>query len=129
MEIKKKSVILAVCAVLLVLLGVGIGSFMDGKWGKRYTGLQAVFLTNGQVYFGTIDRMDRGAIHLSGIYYIQRNEQDKTQNDISLTKLGNELHGPEDWMDINRAQVLFIEQLKTDGRVAKAIREYQAQGK
>jgi len=42
-----------------------------------------------------------------------------------LLKLGNEVHGPEDQMEINREHVVFIEKLKTDGKVAKAIAAYK----
>jgi len=37
-------------------------------------------------------------------------------------KLGSEIHGPEDLMIINRAQILFVENLKPSGRVSQAIR-------
>ncbi len=54
--------------------------------------------------------------------------QDTSQGDVSLLKLGNELHGPEDWMEINPAHILFIEELKPDGKVAKAIDAYKQNG-
>jgi hypothetical protein len=38
-----------------------------------------------------------------------------------LTKLGGEIHGPEDLMVINRSQILFVENLKPSGEVSKAI--------
>ena len=44
-----------------------------------------------------------------------------TPQQVQLVKLGNELHGPEDAMYINRQSVLFWENLKNDGKVAKAI--------
>jgi hypothetical protein len=43
-----------------------------------------------------------------------------------LVKLGNELHGPVDEMHISKAQILFYEDLKTDGQVVKAIQAYKA---
>lgn len=47
---------------------------------------------------------------------------------ISLAKLGNELHGPEDKMFINSDQLLFWENLKDDGQVAKAISDFVDNG-
>ncbi|HSX31729.1 MAG TPA: hypothetical protein VLF43_00570 [Candidatus Saccharimonadales bacterium] len=98
---------------------------------------QAVFLTNGQVYFGKIKEINRQYVDLRGIYYLNVNQQvqpdqkdanSKTtttaaaqQSQISLVKLGCELHGPNDQMLINRDQVTFWENLKTDGQVAKAV--------
>jgi len=46
-------------------------------------------------------------------------ETDKTK--LELVKLGNELHGPEDQMSVNRDQILFIEKLKADSQVVKTI--------
>jgi hypothetical protein len=72
---------------------------------------------------------------LSDIYYLRVNQQvqpnqannQQAQNDISLVKLGCELHGPQDEMLINRDQIIFWENLKDDGQVAKAVAEYKKQ--
>lgn len=92
---------------------------------------QAVFLTNGQVYFGKIKSVNSKFIDLRGVYYLNVNQQvqpeqaDKqAQSSISLVKLGCELHGPSDQMIVNRDQVTFWENLKDDGQVTKAIAEW-----
>ncbi|MBD3281133.1 hypothetical protein GF391_00100 [Candidatus Uhrbacteria bacterium] len=89
----------------------------------------AVFLTNGQVYFGSVTKRGADEIVLEQIYYLQSDKQSVThrlenQKELKLIKLGNELHGPEDMMYINRDHVLFIEPLKPDSKVVKAISEY-----
>jgi hypothetical protein len=95
--------------------------------------MQAVFLNGGQVYFGKIEDLSNRYMRVSNIYYlrvnqtVQPNQQGNNQaaaNDISLVKLGCELHGPQDEMLINREQVVFWENLKGDGQVAKAVDEY-----
>lgn len=99
---------------------------------------QAVFLTNGQVYFGKIKDVNKQYVTLSGIYYLNVNQQvqpnqkdsssnSSSSNSISLVKLGCELHGPVDQMIINREQVTFWENLKGDGQVAKAISQWVQQ--
>lgn len=98
---------------------------------------QAVFLNGGQVYFGQITSLNNSYLRLQDIYYLRVNQtvqpnqdassQNATQNDVSLVKLGCELHGPQDEMLINREQVIFWENLKEDGQVAKAVAEYQKQ--
>lgn len=126
--------------LLIVLAALGIGFFGLRAFGAASVGsaikakqYQALFLTNGQVYFGKIDNVDASYVKLSDIYYLQVQQQvqpdpkkDEAQPQISLAKLGGELHGPEDTMQISRSQVLFWENLKEDGKVVKAIREYQA---
>ncbi len=97
----------------------------DGKW-------QAVFLSNGQVYFGNVTKNTNDEVVLKNIYYLQvttaLQPTDQTANaeqqGLSLVKLGNELHGPKDEMTINKAHVIFVEDLKADGKVVTAIDKY-----
>lgn len=97
--------------------------------------LQAVFLNGGQVYFGDINNLNSEYLSMSNIYYLRVNQQVQPNqsttstgsNDVSLVKLGCELHGPTDNMVINREQVIFWENLKDDGQVAKAVAEYKTQ--
>lgn len=106
--------------------------FVDGSK------LQAVFLNGGQVYFGNIKDLNEKYVQMNNIYYLRVNQtvqpnqasaagQQPAQNDISLVKLGCELHGPTDEMQINREQVIFWENLKDDGQVAKAVADYKKQ--
>lgn len=97
---------------------------------------QAVFLTNGQVYFGKVTNGNQSEVILEDIYYLQvtrplqqqaaaGEEQPNPQGELSLVKLGSELHGPTDAMHINRQQILFIEDLKDDSSVSQAINNYK----
>ena len=97
-----------------------------------HEGYQAVFLNNGQVYFGKIIAQDNNFVKLNDIYYLQLNQDLQNQGgdilnqpDMSLIKLGNELHGPEDEMEIILNNILFIENLARDSKVLKAIRNYK----
>ncbi len=93
---------------------------------------QAVFLTNGQVYFGHIGEQNKDFIVVRDIYYLQlnnlqqqkENEESSKETELSLVKLGNELHAPEDRMEINKQQILFIEDLKGESKVVQAIQNY-----
>lgn len=102
--------------------------------------LQAVFLNGGQVYFGNIKDINAKYVRLTDIFYLRVNQQvqpeqdskkaDTTQNDISLVKLGCELHRPSNEMLINRDQVVFWENLKSDdgkNTVPGAVSEYVKQ--
>src|SRR6185436_1501608 len=114
-----KRIIFVVVVILLV------GCFFCGQslWMSWKTkGYQAVFLDDGQVYFGKLSG-GRGWLALSDIYYLQgteplqQTESGKTINsaqNIQLIKLGNELHGPADTMYIKGDKVLFWENMKED---------------
>lgn len=91
--------------------------------------MYAVFLTNGQAYFGSMAEENERQIVMTGIYYLQSKSGSQgdvaNPSEMSLLKLGSELHSPEDRMEIERSNVLFVEKLKEDGKVAKAISEYK----
>jgi hypothetical protein len=93
---------------------------------------QAIFLTNGQVYFGKVKDINSQYVSLQEIYYLNSQSSDSSNanaqaTSFSLVKLGCELHGPSDQMIINRDQVSFWENLKTDGKVAKAIDQWKSE--
>ena len=80
-----------------------------------------------QVYFGHIDEMTNTYVHLSHIFYIQpqaSTAKNSNNNTYSLVKLGCELTGPKDEMVINRDQVFYWENLKSDGQVSQKIAEW-----
>lgn len=125
-------------AAVLVVLSTGSNSASDKESGLVKTNqLQAVFLTNGQVYFGNIQDVNSKYINLSNIYYLTTNQtvqstgttaQNTNANSgVQLVKLGCELHAPLDQMTINRDQVTFWENLKDDGQVGKAVAQYKQQ--
>lgn len=123
--------ILIVAIVVALALPKGKGSSEFSNVDK--TKLQAVFLNGGQVYFGKVSELNSKYLELDNIYYLRVNQQvqpnqtntNASADDISLVKLGCELHGPQDSMVINREQIIFWENLKDDGQVAKAVAEYQ----
>lgn len=96
---------------------------------------QAVFLNSadGQVYFGKLAQLNNDYYKLTDIYYVrvttvQPDDGTEAQQEISLAKLGSEIHGPEDAMYISKKDVMFWENLKEEGQVVTAIREYQENG-
>lgn len=118
---------------IIVVAGLWYRQNLLGGFEKEW---QAVFLSNGQVYFGKIAKNNRAEIKLKEIYYLQvtqplqQTEETATdanaQGELSLVKLGSELHGPTDVMTINRDHVLFIEDIKDDSSVVQAINNYKA---
>jgi len=121
----------ATVLVVALLLSLFFGKIpAENKYVNKNT-LQAVFLNNGQVYFGNILSLNDKYVRVGKIYYLRVNQQvqpnqstTSAAQDISLVKLGCELHGPTDEMLINRDQVTFWENLKSDGQVAKAVADF-----
>lgn len=84
---------------------------------------QAVFLTNGQVYFGKLSAPGGDFYYLRQVYYLssQASPQAGRASTQRLIKLGGEIHAPEDLMVISRQSILFVENLKPTGQVSRAI--------
>lgn len=139
-QIVKKT--LVTLLIVLSLLGIlaFVGRFMADRSSngaikaKKY---QALFLTNGQVYFGHLGSVTGQYVQIKDIFYLQvqqqvqptSNSSSTQQPQVSLAKLGSELHGPEDTMFVAKSQVLFWENLKDDGKVVQAIKDYQSKNK
>ena len=113
-----KKTIALVILVVAVLAIVGMNYKKLNSTGSAY---QAVFLNNGQVYFGKLSNEDGLYPKLHDVFYVQVTEP---QN-INLVKLGSELHGPTDEMKISRTQILFIENLRADSQVVQSILQYK----
>lgn len=128
-----KKIIIGFAAVLIIagVIWVLRGKIMPNQVvdSSKY---QAVFLTNGQTYFGKVTNEKREYVNLNSVYYMilkqplqSQNNAESSQNaaqpEYSLVKLGKELHGPTS-MSISRAQILFIENLSDDSKVVTAIK-------
>lgn len=123
----KVLVVLLIIASVLVIVTMARALLPQERLVKKDQ-YQAVFLTNGQVYFGKLSGLNSEYVVLKNIYYLQednQNLQNQTQAaeqpNLKLIKLGSELHGPEDEMFVERDKIIFWENLKNDGRIVKEI--------
>lgn len=123
----------AAILVLLIALVLSI-SFGGVKSEDSYVDaskLQAVFLNTGQVYFGNVKALNSKYVILTNIYYLQTansgssSSSASSNQNITLVKLGCELHRPYDQMVINRSQVTFWENLESSGQVSKAVATFE----
>jgi hypothetical protein len=125
-----------ITAVALVSIAVVTAMFVNRDNNKVDEGtLQAVFLENGQVYFGSLSDVNSDYVKLTNIYYLQSNadvqkqgsDTAESQQKVQLNKLGGELHGPQDEMFIVRENISFWENLKQDSKVIQAIKSKTTQ--
>ncbi|OGP71573.1 MAG: hypothetical protein A2Y80_02855 [Deltaproteobacteria bacterium RBG_13_58_19] len=83
---------------------------------------QAIFLDNGQVFFGKLSDPGSSFLTLRDVYYVQTLVEREKKTANLLVKRGSEWHNP-DFMRINRRHVVVIEPVGPDSRVAQLIRE------
>ncbi len=130
---KKTKDLVWVLIVVLVALAAGSWYYFstraDGTAGEGVNSsldYQAVFLDNGQVYFGKLEQSRGDFYLLTDVFYLQSGVAVDQATNLALTKLGSEAHGPEDQMQINKEHVLFIEDMKDDSKVVQAIQQYRS---
>ena len=82
---------------------------------------QAVFLANGQTYFGRyLDRLGPYA-KIEDAFYIQQqpSPQEGQRGELKLVRRGSELHQPDAEMLVPKSAILFVEDLRPDSQVAQ----------
>ena len=142
------AVVITLIAVDKINLGKWVSPVADKATGwlarpkakdaDKASGYSAVFLANGQVYFGKLSKPTSQYVSLTDVFYLRiqqplqppsEEDEDTPKRETQLIKLGQELHGPVDEIKINRDQVLFIETMKSDSRVVQGIKQYYEQKK
>lgn len=129
-------IIWIVTLIALIILGVTgwlVSSNMQTAGAAIDTSkYQAVFFANGNVYFGSLQPFSSESYKMTNVYYPQAQTSDKAKDDdqqptttdqsnITLLKLSDSIHGPEDEMIIAKDQVLFYQNLKSDSKVTQLI--------
>jgi hypothetical protein len=108
--------LIAVVVGVLVIVALVIGTLLFSKSDNSTASsakvdanaYQAIFLTNGQVYFGKLSDVNNGYVNIKDVYYLQ------VQQAVQ----------PAD-AKASADQVLFWENLKGDSTVVKAITDYK----
>jgi hypothetical protein len=129
------SALLLAAVSLYVAFSGGVNTELNRVDNSKY---QAIFLNGGvtsgsvsySTYFGHITKLNDNYVVLKNVYYLtdQSSSASGSSSSPQLTKLGcQQLHSPYDEMVINRTQVAFWENIKDDGKVVQAIKQYQQQ--
>lgn len=93
----------------------------------RKDAYQAVFLSNGQVFFGHVAEAGRSKVLLRDVHYIQGriNPETKQQSNI-LVRRGREWHAPSE-MVVNPRHILWMEPVGQGSEVDKLIAALRAE--
>jgi hypothetical protein len=129
------ALLLAAVSLYAALSGGGVGGEASRINKNQY---QAIFLNGGvtsgsvsySTYFGHITKLNDKYAVLNDVYYLtdQGSASSQSSSSPQLTKLGcQQLHSPEDEMVINRTQIAFWENIKDNGKVVQAIKQFKQQ--
>lgn len=100
--------------------------------------ITAVTLTNGQTYFGILEKFGPRTVVLFNVYYLQAGDTSDTpvttdttpiadateESNLKLIKLTADFHQPNDYLVINRDQVLFWQHLQPSSPILEAMQQY-----
>jgi hypothetical protein len=111
-------------------LAIFVLAFAAGQWwdftvptiGRAQ--YQAVFLANGQTYFGRYyDRIGAYA-KIEDVYYLQQvpNSDPSQPADTKIVRRGNELHSPASRMLVPKSAISFVEDLTDASPIATFMR-------
>ena len=112
--------VVRILAVLLLVLVTFVfvrwWDFTMPSFGARY---QAVFLANGQTYFGHyLDRLGPYVKVENAFYITQEPTVEEGQTPESrIIRRGSELHQPLPFVLIPKSAILFVEDLRPDSQV------------
>ncbi|HET6701456.1 MAG TPA: hypothetical protein VFH14_06625 [Gemmatimonadaceae bacterium] len=86
---------------------------------------QAVFLANGQTYFGRYYERIGAYVKIEDVYYLQQTESGNPEQapDTKLVRRGRELHAPAARMLVPRSAVLFVEDLRDASPIAQFMKQ------
>lgn len=123
-----------IIALLVIALAAAAWFVLGSKkvdTGIDNTKYQAVFLSNGQIYFGKLYTHSDETMRLTDGYFPQAQadasaddeEATDTSGGIQLIRLGDEVYGPENEIFISKDQILHYENLRTDSKVARLIQQ------
>jgi len=113
------------CFALMILAGCSMARSADPV--AFSTPYQAVVLINNSVYYGKLTGWGTPNPVLTDVFYIvAKTDPETKQTSNILIKRGKELHGP-DRMYLNPNQVVLVEPVGTDSKVAQLINEANKQ--
>lgn len=129
-----------IALIAVVVIGVA-GWFIWSNSSKGETGIdtsryQAVFLANGQIYFGKLSSFNDSSFKITNIYYPQaettgdataKTDVNSEQSNIQLYRVTDGVHGPEDEMIITKSQILYYENLQANSKVTQLIEQNNKQ--
>ncbi len=123
MRLQLAGVLVAVCLTLLISAGCSPSGSAESSPVTFSTPYQAVVLINNTVYYGKLTGWGTPNPVLTDVFYIvSKTDPDTKQVSNVLIKRGKELHGP-DRMYLNPNQVILVEPVGTDSKVAQLINE------
>lgn len=116
MRIMKNNKVLVWVVVVLAVALAGVVAWQ--VWGGE-SPLYAVYLRTGDLYFGKLVRAPY--FGLTNVYLLQVNAANQ-ENPVSVQKFTNVFWSPEDFVKINRDEVVWMTRVSEESQLVQVIR-------
>ncbi len=103
---------------VIVVLVIAILGFASWKVFFEKDSWSAVYLKTGDLYFGKLQTFP--SYGLSQVYLFQVNKEN-TQNPLSVQRFKNVFWGPEDFLSLNREEVVWTAKLRSESELVKLV--------
>lgn len=118
----RRTIGIAVLIVILVALGVWIGTMMNMQSDEaELSPYSAVYMSTGDVYFGEFSRFPKP--HIKNVYLLQRAVDQGNNPQLQIVPLKSVFWAPGDTLYLNGKNIVFWARLRADSQVAKIIED------
>lgn len=123
--------ILAIVAILVVVLvsGSGGGAGADVAAEARANRVQAVYMSNDRVFFGTLEARDGDWVELSDAFYLRRAAADTAAKDADAAAATTEVVpvsqevGGDGNLVLNATEIVLVQNLQADSDIARTVED------
>ena len=127
MKMKKKKtifwVVVAAVVVIVIILVLSLWA-REEKTEMKSSGITAVYMTTGDIYFGKMDWFPWP--RLKNVWYIQRGVDAKQQPQVSLAPFKEVFWTPIGEIRLNPKEIIFWTMVKDGSEMAKALKDPEA---
>ena len=108
--------------VVLILIGLGIwiGSNLSQPNPTGPSEYSAVYLSTGDIYYGIFSWFPLP--HLTNVWSLQRSADQNNQPQLSIAPFKQAFWGPVDEIYLNPKQIIFWTRLRNDSQVLKVLK-------
>ncbi len=113
--------LVVVAVVIMISVGVWLGSVIGGGSNKVVASpYSAVYLSNGDMYFGVLSWFPRP--RLSNVWLLQRQVDKDNQPQISVGQFTKAFWAPMDELSLNPKEIVWWVRLRNDSQLAQAMK-------
>lgn len=100
----------------IVIVAIAVAVFVIVFLVFKTPTYSAVYLRTGDIYFGKLIRFP--VLGLRNVHVLQVNQND-SENPVVIQRFTNVFWGPQDWLKLNRDQIVWIAKLDPASELSK----------